>query len=77
MIGFEPCQVINTSPALSDSSKYRDVRLWDSANGYCVRTIQYHTDWVRNIYPSLDAKFILSIGDDILFDYRILYQTEK
>jgi platelet-activating factor acetylhydrolase IB subunit alpha len=77
MIGFEPCKVMNTSPALSDSSKYRDVRLWDAANGYCVRTIQYHTDWVRNIYPSLDAKFILSIGDDILFDYGIFYQSEK
>ncbi|KAJ5551391.1 WD domain-containing protein [Penicillium sp. DV-2018c] len=50
---------------LASASKDRDVRLWDVTNGYCVKTIQGHTAWVRDISPSFDGQFILSTGDDM------------
>ncbi len=41
------------------------MRLWDVTNGYCVKTIQGHTGWVRDICPSFDGRFLLSTGDDM------------
>lgn len=50
---------------LASASKDMEVRLWDITNGHCVKTIQSHTGWVRDIYPSFDGKFLLSTGDDM------------
>ncbi|KAJ6105137.1 dynein regulator, partial [Penicillium sp. IBT 18751x] len=44
---------------LASASRDTDERLWDVTNGYCAKTIQGHTEWVRNTLR-------LSIAEDKL-----------
>ncbi|OHE91408.1 nuclear distribution protein pac-1a, partial [Colletotrichum orchidophilum] len=49
---------------LVSASRDKTLRIWDVATGYCVKTLQGHTDWIRDVYPSPDGRFLLSAGDD-------------
>ena len=49
---------------LASASKDTDIRLWDVTTGYCIRTIQGHVSWVRDLSASFDGRFLLSTGDD-------------
>ena len=52
------------SNLLVSASGDKTLRLWDSTTGYCIKTLQGHTGWVRDVCPSLDGKFVLSTGAD-------------
>ncbi|KXJ84839.1 WD40-repeat-containing domain protein, partial [Microdochium bolleyi] len=45
-------------------SRDKTVRIWDVSTGYCVKTLRGHTEWVRDVCPSPDGRFLLSAGDD-------------
>ena len=60
---------------LVSASKDKTLRIWDITTGYCLRTLHGHTSWVRDVYPSLDGRFLLSNGDDLavkLWDMSVL-----
>lgn len=40
------------------------IRIWDASNGTCVRTIFTDSDWVRDVSPSFDGRWIVSAGSD-------------
>lgn len=35
-----------------------------ASTGYCVRTLSGHAEWVRDVCPSVDGRYLLSAGDD-------------
>jgi len=49
---------------LVSASRDRTIKIWDITTGYCVRTLEGHAAWVRDISPSFDGKFLFSTGDD-------------
>jgi platelet-activating factor acetylhydrolase IB subunit alpha len=49
---------------LVSASRDKTIRVWDSSTGYCVRILQGHTEWVRDVTPSFDGNFLLSADDD-------------
>ncbi|KAL7624961.1 Lissencephaly-1 [Parahypoxylon ruwenzoriense] len=49
---------------LVSASRDCTMKIWDVSTGYCVRTLQGHVAWVRDVYPSYDGRFLLSTGDD-------------
>lgn len=50
---------------LASASRDQTLKIWDVTTGYCVRTLQGHTGWVRDVCPSVDGRFLLSTGDDM------------
>jgi platelet-activating factor acetylhydrolase IB subunit alpha len=50
---------------LVSASRDKDLRIWDIHTGYCIMTLQGHTDWVRDVTPSYDGRFLFSTGDDM------------
>ncbi|KAH8692072.1 nuclear distribution protein nudF 1 [Talaromyces proteolyticus] len=50
---------------LASASRDKDLRIWDSTTGFCVKAIQGHSAWVRDVCPSFDGNFLLSTGDDM------------
>lgn len=60
---------------LVSASRDQSLRIWDITTGFCVRTLQGHSSWVRDVCPSPDGRFLLSTGDDMaikLWDISIL-----
>lgn len=49
---------------LVSASWDKTLRVWDVTTGYCVKTIQGHVDWVRDVSPSHDGRFFASAGND-------------
>ncbi|KAL0468317.1 nuclear migration protein NudF-2 [Neurospora intermedia] len=49
---------------LVSASRDKTLRIWDVSTGYCVKTLRGHAEWVRDVCPSLDGKYILSTSDD-------------
>ncbi|KAK4099263.1 nuclear migration protein nudF [Parathielavia hyrcaniae] len=49
---------------LVSASGDKTLKLWDIAAGYCVRTLQGHAGWVRDVCPSPDGRHLLSAGSD-------------
>ena len=49
---------------LVSASRDQTLRIWDVTTGYCIKTLQGHTDWVRTVSPSLDGRFLFSAGND-------------
>lgn len=62
-VRFIPAKSKSTTLLVSASGD-KTLRVWDIAAGYCVRTLQGHTGWVRDVCPSLDGRFLLSAGSD-------------
>ena len=50
---------------LVSASRDKALKIWDVTTGYCVRGLQGHTGWVRDVYPSPDGRWLLSTGDDM------------
>jgi platelet-activating factor acetylhydrolase IB subunit alpha len=50
---------------LVSASRDKTLKIWDVSTGYCVRTLEGHTAWVRDVFPSPDGRFLLSAGDDM------------
>lgn len=49
---------------LVSASRDKTLRIWDVTTGYCVKTINGHSDWVRDVCPSIDGRWLLSGGND-------------
>lgn len=49
---------------LVSASRDRTLRVWDVTTGYCIKTLHGHSDWVRDVAPSLDGRFLFSSGND-------------
>lgn len=49
---------------LVSASRDKTLKVWEVATGYCVRTIQGHADWIRDVVPSFDGRWLLSAGND-------------
>ncbi|KAK4132149.1 dynein regulator [Trichocladium antarcticum] len=49
---------------LISASRDKTLRIWDVSTGYCVKTLRGHAEWVRDVCPSVDGKYILSTSDD-------------
>jgi platelet-activating factor acetylhydrolase IB subunit alpha len=49
---------------LVSASRDKTIKIWDITTGYCVRTLEGHSAWVRDISPSFDGKYLFSTGDD-------------
>jgi platelet-activating factor acetylhydrolase IB subunit alpha len=49
---------------LVSASRDKTLRIWDVTTGYCVKTIQGHLDWVRDVVASPDGRFLFSGGND-------------
>jgi len=49
---------------LVSASRDKLLKIWEVATGYCVKTIQGHADWIRDVSPSYDGRWLLSAGND-------------
>lgn len=49
---------------LVSASRDKTLRIWEVATGYCVKTISGHSDWIRDVAPSHDGRWLLSAGGD-------------
>jgi platelet-activating factor acetylhydrolase IB subunit alpha len=49
---------------LVSASKDNTLKIWDVTTGFCVKTIEGHTDWPRAVCPSTDGRYLLSTGSD-------------
>ena len=49
---------------LASAARDKTIRIWDVTTGYCVKTLQGHSDWVRDVFPSFDGRWLLSCGND-------------
>lgn len=49
---------------LVSASRDKTLRIWEVATGYCIKTIHGHADWIRDVAPSFDGRWLLSAGND-------------
>lgn len=49
---------------LVSASRDKTLKIWDVTTGYCLKTLQGHTDWVRAVTPSIEGRWLLSAGND-------------
>ncbi|KAL2001469.1 hypothetical protein VTN02DRAFT_1705 [Thermoascus thermophilus] len=49
---------------LVSASRDKTLRIWDVTTGYCVKTLNGHLDWVRDVAASPDGRFLFSAGND-------------
>ncbi|KAL1836635.1 hypothetical protein VTJ49DRAFT_4832 [Mycothermus thermophilus] len=49
---------------LVSASRDKTLRIWDVSTGFCVKTLRGHAEWVRDVCPSIDGRFVLSTSDD-------------
>ncbi|KAL2125634.1 hypothetical protein VTJ04DRAFT_1999 [Mycothermus thermophilus] len=49
---------------LISASRDKTLRIWDVSTGFCVKTLRGHADWVRDVCPSIDGRFVFSVADD-------------
>ncbi|KAM7190373.1 WD40-repeat-containing domain protein [Rhypophila sp. PSN 637] len=54
----------SSSNLLVSASRDKSLRIWDVTTGYCIKTLRGHLEWVRDVCPSIDGKYLLSGGDD-------------
>jgi platelet-activating factor acetylhydrolase IB subunit alpha len=45
-------------------SRDASIRIWDTSTGYCIRTIDSQGEWIRDIVPSWDGRYVVSAGND-------------
>lgn len=50
---------------LVSASRDKTLKIWDVVTGFCLRTLRGHVEWVRDVCPSLDGRYLLSTGDDM------------
>lgn len=49
---------------LVSASRDASIRLWDVSTGVCVKIISTTCDWIRDVAPSFDGKWLVSCGRD-------------
>ncbi|KAI9906342.1 hypothetical protein PsorP6_004792 [Peronosclerospora sorghi] len=57
------------SDRLYSCSRDNTIKVWELSTGYCVNTLNGHSDWVRDVTVSDDGLYLASCGNDrsILF----------
>lgn len=50
---------------LVSASRDKVLMIWNVTTGYCVKRLEGHTGWIRDVCPSYDGRFLLSTGDDM------------
>ncbi|KAK2006148.1 dynein regulator [Colletotrichum eremochloae] len=55
---------LGSSNLLVSASRDKTLRIWDVSTGYCVKTLRGHADWIRDVCPSPDGRFLLSVSDN-------------
>ncbi|TIC68173.1 hypothetical protein E3Q01_00984 [Wallemia mellicola] len=53
----------NTNTLIS-SSRDQSIRFWEISSGYCTRTLNPHSDWIRGIIPTDDGKTLATASSD-------------
>ncbi|KAK2001698.1 dynein regulator [Colletotrichum falcatum] len=53
-----------TGTPLVSASRDETLRIWDVSAGYCVKTLRGHADWVRDVCPTPDGRFLFFAGTD-------------
>ncbi|KAI9741337.1 MAG: protein with putative role during mitosis [Cirrosporium novae-zelandiae] len=56
----------SSSNLLVSASRDKSLRVWDVTTGYCVKTLRGHVDWVRDVAPSFDGRWLASVGNDMV-----------
>jgi platelet-activating factor acetylhydrolase IB subunit alpha len=72
--------VPNSANLLVSASRDKTLKIWDVTTGFCVRTLNGHAGWVRDVYASFDGRYLLSAGDDMtarLWDISVANNTES
>lgn len=61
-----PSKAADTVPGLYVATGGRDkiIKIWDTSNGQCLRTLVGHDNWIRGLCWSPNGKFLLSCSDD-------------
>ncbi|KAJ5777410.1 nuclear migration protein nudF [Penicillium odoratum] len=49
---------------LVSASRDASIRIWDVSTGFCLKTINTSCDWIRDVSPSSDGKWLVSGGTD-------------
>ncbi|CAD6570894.1 MAG: protein with putative role during mitosis [Tremellales sp. Tagirdzhanova-0007] len=49
---------------LISASRDKTIRVWEVASGYCVRTFPGHAEWVREVVPSEDGRWLTATAGD-------------
>lgn len=62
---------------LVSASRDKTLRIWDVSTGYCVKTLRGHADWVRDVFPSPDGRFLISAGNDMARVWDISIATPE
>lgn len=57
-------RVLPSGDMILSASRDKTVKLWELASGYCVKTINAHTDWIRSAITSDDGKMLLTCSND-------------
>lgn len=52
------------SAFLVSASRDKTVKVWELETGFCVNTVQDHSDWVRCLAVRMDGGFLASSGSD-------------
>ncbi|KAJ2855193.1 Lissencephaly-1 [Coemansia erecta] len=52
------------SDKIVSASRDKTIRIWELATGYCVRTLTGHSEWVRCVDVSADARLLCSASND-------------
>ncbi|KXX81945.1 Nuclear distribution protein nudF-1 [Madurella mycetomatis] len=63
-VRFIPSGASGAGNLLVSASKDNTLKMWDVTTGFCVKTIEGHTDWPRAVCPSSDGRYLLSTGSD-------------
>lgn len=66
LAGIKPAKPDNTTPGLYVATGGRDkvIKIWDTGNGQCLRTLVGHDNWIRGLVWSPNGKHIVSCSDD-------------
>jgi platelet-activating factor acetylhydrolase IB subunit alpha len=54
----------STGNLLVSASRDQTLKVWDVTTGYCTKTLRAHSDWVRDVVPSFDGRWYMSVGND-------------
>ncbi|KAJ2594863.1 Lissencephaly-1 [Coemansia sp. RSA 1722] len=52
------------SDKIVSASRDKTVRIWELATGYCIRTLAGHSEWVRSVDVSPDARLLCTASND-------------
>lgn len=64
-VRFIPSAASSSGNLLVSASRDKTLRVWDASTGFCLMTLQGHTEWVRDVTASYDGRYLLSAGDDM------------